>query len=708
MRLNQGSLMGGKLLAVTDDLIPLQSELTTHKNDTVSHVTQADRNDWSGKETTAGAQAKVNAHSLLTTNPHNVTKSQVGLGNVDNIQQATKSEFNTHAADTALHVTSAKQAAWDAKETPAGAQAKADAAVASAKGYTDTEVAKLVDSSPETMNTLNELAKALGDDPNFATTMSNEIGTKLPTTTFDAHAGDATHITAVERTSWNSKAAGTHTHAIADTTGLQVALDDRYTKAAANTLYDAKANKTVTLSGGTGITASIGDLSANRTISIDSTVARKDTRSDGYHWFRRSSTPGVPVLYLTQQSSGDIVQFLQGAGDGTLRSAIANDGQFTGNAYTASKWQTARTLSLTGDASGSVAFDGSANMSLDIQVTDDSHGHTILKSKDNRTPKPSDFSNANDGLETIFTTANVNGSTPFADGIVLSTWNNSSGGGVNMLTFRKDKAEIGHRYGAWNGTSWEGYRRLAYADELAWGNLSGVPSEFTPSAHDHDDRYYLKAQVDGFLGGKSDTGHTHTLDSLSDALMTSKAANQFVKWNGTKWVNAALSATDVPSLDTAKITSGTFSTARLPSATTSASGIAQLNDATNSTSTTQAATANAVKKTYDLADAALPKAGGTITGALTVGGNLNINGTQIGMSNDPNVIVGIDNNSEARTNYYAGADSLTFQFDNSPTNTVLKSGHVDVQTVYADKKVGVGSFRMEYNATEQSLDFVFG
>ena len=40
----------------------------------------------------------------------------------------------------------------------------------------------------------------------------------------------------------------------------------------------------------------------------------------------------------------------------------------------------------------------------------------------------------------------------------------------------------------------------------------------------------------------------------------------------------------------------------LPTASTSATGIVQLNDATNSTSTTQAATANAVKKAYDLAN----------------------------------------------------------------------------------------------------------
>jgi hypothetical protein len=40
-------------------------------------------------------------------------------------------------------------------------------------------ISNLVDSSPETLNTLKELAAALGDDPNFATTVSTLIGTKL-------------------------------------------------------------------------------------------------------------------------------------------------------------------------------------------------------------------------------------------------------------------------------------------------------------------------------------------------------------------------------------------------------------------------------------------------------------------------------------------------------------------------------------------------
>jgi hypothetical protein len=42
----------------------------------------------------------------------------------------------------------------------------------------DNSISALVDSAPSTLDTLNELAAALGDDPNFATTVTNSIGTK--------------------------------------------------------------------------------------------------------------------------------------------------------------------------------------------------------------------------------------------------------------------------------------------------------------------------------------------------------------------------------------------------------------------------------------------------------------------------------------------------------------------------------------------------
>jgi hypothetical protein len=57
---------------------------------------------------------------------------------------------------------------------------------------------------------------------------------------------------------------------------------------------------------------------------------------------------------------------------------------------------------------------------------------------------------------------------------------------------------------------------------------------------------------------------------------------------------------------------------KLQAATTSNAGAVQLTDSTGSTSTTTAATPNSVKSAYDLANAALPKAGGTVTGDVTL------------------------------------------------------------------------------------------
>ena len=55
-----------------------------------------------------------------------------------------------------------------------------DNATYATQSYVTTAVANLVDAAPSTLDTLNELAAALGDDPNFATTIATSIGTKQP------------------------------------------------------------------------------------------------------------------------------------------------------------------------------------------------------------------------------------------------------------------------------------------------------------------------------------------------------------------------------------------------------------------------------------------------------------------------------------------------------------------------------------------------
>jgi len=50
---------------------------------------------------------------------------------------------------------------------------------AATKGYVDTSISNLINGAPGTIDTLNEIAVALGNDPNFATTITNSLATKL-------------------------------------------------------------------------------------------------------------------------------------------------------------------------------------------------------------------------------------------------------------------------------------------------------------------------------------------------------------------------------------------------------------------------------------------------------------------------------------------------------------------------------------------------
>ena len=79
--------------------------------------------------------------------------------------------------------------------TVATASASDNDTTVASTAFVQQELASLVDSAPGTLNTLNELAAALGDDANFSTTVTNSIATKLPlaggTMTGDLLLGDS-------------------------------------------------------------------------------------------------------------------------------------------------------------------------------------------------------------------------------------------------------------------------------------------------------------------------------------------------------------------------------------------------------------------------------------------------------------------------------------------------------------------------------------
>jgi len=65
------------------------------------------------------------------------------------------------------------------EDNMASNSATAAASQQSIKAYVDAEVAGIVNSAPSALNTLDELAAALGDDANFATTTSTSLGNRL-------------------------------------------------------------------------------------------------------------------------------------------------------------------------------------------------------------------------------------------------------------------------------------------------------------------------------------------------------------------------------------------------------------------------------------------------------------------------------------------------------------------------------------------------
>ena len=114
---------------------------------------------------------------------------QAAVDGYEGAIEGAKTELQTainNEATSRAHADNALDARLDVLEgSGTGSVAKA---LADAKSYADTKVAAVLDSAPETLDTLNELAAALGDDPNFATTLANQIGGKAPTN----HASTAT------------------------------------------------------------------------------------------------------------------------------------------------------------------------------------------------------------------------------------------------------------------------------------------------------------------------------------------------------------------------------------------------------------------------------------------------------------------------------------------------------------------------------------
>ncbi len=153
-----------------------------------NHLTDVDAHGYNTKIDNEIKRAKEaeTSHSTNTSNPHKVTKSQIGLGNVNNTSDANKP------------VSTAQQKAIDT-------------AYANANAYVDQKIADLINGAPETLDTLKEVADAIESSKTVEEALNKAIGSKANQTELDSHTGNSTiHITASERTNWNTA----YTHSI--------------------------------------------------------------------------------------------------------------------------------------------------------------------------------------------------------------------------------------------------------------------------------------------------------------------------------------------------------------------------------------------------------------------------------------------------------------------------------------------------------------
>ncbi|MGQ8924008.1 BppU family phage baseplate upper protein [Bacillus halotolerans] len=106
-----------------DDFESLKHKINELYNETIQTVEELRKKfeDLENIETKEGAQKKADAvqanldtHKNDKSNPHGVTKTQVGLGNVDNVKQADFYEFRAHNLNNERHVTKNDKDKWNA------------------------------------------------------------------------------------------------------------------------------------------------------------------------------------------------------------------------------------------------------------------------------------------------------------------------------------------------------------------------------------------------------------------------------------------------------------------------------------------------------------------------------------------------------------------------------------------------------------------
>lgn len=311
------------------------------------------------------------------------------------------------------------------------------------------------DSKDTIVNAINELDSEKLDKTGNAPTASKLATARTITISGDA-SGSATFDGSSNITITTTVADDSHNHTIANVDGLQTALDGKLGSTANATSASKLATpRTIALAGdlsgsttfdgssNISITATVADNSHahNQLSSTDDRDVKPNVTPKGdlsIYFTSKEGLTGVSgtdyqdLLVLngyTDSSGGKVnalsfdkstqsINYYQAEQSsttwGTPKTLAYTDSNITGNSATSSKWATSRTITLAGDATGSVSFDGSANATLTVTVKDDSHNHTIANIDGLQTALDSKASNSATGINIsdsggYYTSGNVEG-----------------------------------------------------------------------------------------------------------------------------------------------------------------------------------------------------------------------------------------------------------------------------------------------------------
>lgn len=215
------------------------------------------------------------------------------------------------------------------------------------QSYVTTAISNLVDTAPSTLDTLNELAAALGDDANFSTTVTNSIATKwtqdnTKISNWDTAYSWGDHASAGYLTgnqtitlSGDVSGSGTtsivvtvaddsHNHVISNVDGLQTALDGKLSttgKAADADLLDGQNGSYYDQSQFTGASF-YSSNSGTRHASLDSSTSN----NIGYISGSNPSSHGDGSIYTAAYSSSWVSQIFSDYRSSNLWTRTRNNG----------------------------------------------------------------------------------------------------------------------------------------------------------------------------------------------------------------------------------------------------------------------------------------------------------------------------------------------------------------------------------------------